>query len=109
MTLLLIGIKCRYLSKVWTPRSVLDPFLVVYLCRFYMIIYFQFPEWLTDSCPKANEPCYLHVIHLEPVYAVPESSRKLYFYEMMKSGSEYGILTRKKLPRVSHCKRRRNL
>ncbi|KAK7602131.1 hypothetical protein V9T40_009572 [Parthenolecanium corni] len=67
----------------------------------FNVVSLNFPEWLNDSSPRADEPCYLHVINLNPTYTVPaSSSRKQFFLNLMMSPLEYGILTRKKLPQM---------
>lgn len=64
------------------------------------VFFQQYPEWLYDCAPQADVDCYVHVIHMSPAYEEPETSRKKFVHELLKSREEFGIVTRKKLPDV---------
>jgi endoribonuclease Dicer len=60
----------------------------------------QFPEWLYDCAPQSGVDCYVHIIHMNPAYEEPETSRKKFFRNLLMSHEEFGIVTRRKLPDV---------
>lgn len=62
----------------------------------------QTPSFLKNSRPRPDEDAFLHVIHIEPQYEVPDVNRKLFCHGFFKNNTTFfGILTRNELPAVS--------
>ncbi|XP_039299441.1 endoribonuclease Dicer-like [Nilaparvata lugens] len=58
----------------------------------------KFPECMCECRPMPGEKVYMHIIKMKPVYSEPKGNRKKAFYELLKSDSEFAILTTKKWP-----------
>ncbi|XP_039289133.1 endoribonuclease Dicer [Nilaparvata lugens] len=58
----------------------------------------KFPECMCECRPMPGEKVYMHIIKMKPVYSEPKGNRKKAFFELLKSDSEFAILTTKKWP-----------
>nr|AGE12617.1 Dicer 2 [Nilaparvata lugens] len=61
----------------------------------------KFPECMCECRPMPGEKVYMHIIKMKPVYSEPKGNRKKAFFELLKSDSEFAILTTKKWPMTS--------
>lgn len=66
----------------------------------------QTPNELVDSLPQVNTQLYLYELEMEPKFHVSEMDEEnvAIFHKLLQSSRTYGILTRKKLPRMGLMK-----
>nr|BAW35366.1 Dicer3 [Locusta migratoria] len=60
----------------------------------------KYPVLLSNCQPQPDEPVYMHLIEVTPVYPSPppDKSRKVAFYNIFKELNGYAILSAKKIP-----------